>query len=316
MGTTAQKLQAVLNSKNAIKAKFSLPDDMPFSQYAENIQAGGEYYKCESVSTNTWSGYKAYTYTDTADNKEYYAFEENLTTDTLSYGEGFTPAVGNIYNADATVMVGKLFMRKTLPSDGLLIYAPLTNSLTETTTGQTLTVRGSDDIITTKEDRACAYFGSGGGVYVENINLTARRTICCWVYKDGWSGIDGLWGQYMQINNTSNGQAVYGNSGTIYFWPQGASTQNYNSFPSGEWFFVAYQLDQANNIERIKINNGEWLNSNSVNSYATDREVTRLCIGGMQGGGYDDLYGYMAHFLFYNRVLSDDEITEIYEYTV
>ena len=37
MGTTKDKLQAVLNSKNAIKEKFSLPDDMPFSQYADNI---------------------------------------------------------------------------------------------------------------------------------------------------------------------------------------------------------------------------------------------------------------------------------------
>lgn len=41
MGTTAEKLQAILNSKNAIKEKFDLPDDMPFSQYAENIKGGG-----------------------------------------------------------------------------------------------------------------------------------------------------------------------------------------------------------------------------------------------------------------------------------
>ena len=37
MGTAADKLQAVLNSKNAIKNKFNLADDLPFSQYAENI---------------------------------------------------------------------------------------------------------------------------------------------------------------------------------------------------------------------------------------------------------------------------------------
>lgn len=36
MGTTADKLQAVLNSKNALKEKFNL-GDIPFSQYAENI---------------------------------------------------------------------------------------------------------------------------------------------------------------------------------------------------------------------------------------------------------------------------------------
>ena len=37
MGTIADKLQAVLNSKNAIKSKFNLSDDLPFSQYANNI---------------------------------------------------------------------------------------------------------------------------------------------------------------------------------------------------------------------------------------------------------------------------------------
>lgn len=42
MGTTADKLQAVLNSKNAIKNKFKLPEDMPFSKYAENIEAGAD----------------------------------------------------------------------------------------------------------------------------------------------------------------------------------------------------------------------------------------------------------------------------------
>ena len=40
MGTTADKLQNILNSKNAIKTKFNLPDDLPFSQYADNINAG------------------------------------------------------------------------------------------------------------------------------------------------------------------------------------------------------------------------------------------------------------------------------------
>lgn len=53
MGTTQDKLQAVLNSKNAIKEKFGLPDDMPFSQYADNIKGGGggeKIYKCNTVA--------------------------------------------------------------------------------------------------------------------------------------------------------------------------------------------------------------------------------------------------------------------------
>lgn len=59
MGTTAEKLQAVLDSKNAIKTKFNLPDDLPFSQYAENINPSGgdtpsggalNFYQCKSIT--------------------------------------------------------------------------------------------------------------------------------------------------------------------------------------------------------------------------------------------------------------------------
>lgn len=38
MGSTADKLRAVLNSKNAIRDKFDLPKTMPFSQYHEAIK--------------------------------------------------------------------------------------------------------------------------------------------------------------------------------------------------------------------------------------------------------------------------------------
>ena len=40
MGTTADKLQNILNAKEAIRTKFNLPDDLPFIQYADNINAG------------------------------------------------------------------------------------------------------------------------------------------------------------------------------------------------------------------------------------------------------------------------------------
>lgn len=40
MRTIADKIKSILESKNAIKEKFNLSDDLPFSQYADNIQAG------------------------------------------------------------------------------------------------------------------------------------------------------------------------------------------------------------------------------------------------------------------------------------
>ena len=56
--STTEKLQNILNSKNAIRDKFNL-GDIPFSQYAENINAGGdaptastEFYEVTNVSTS------------------------------------------------------------------------------------------------------------------------------------------------------------------------------------------------------------------------------------------------------------------------
>ena len=50
MGTTADKLQSVLNSKNAIKNKFGLADDLPFSQYASSIVTDGDvFFKCKEL---------------------------------------------------------------------------------------------------------------------------------------------------------------------------------------------------------------------------------------------------------------------------
>jgi hypothetical protein len=56
MGTTADKLQAVLSSKNAIRDKFNL-GDIPFAQYAENIKtgSGAAFYLCSYVNRNYFS---------------------------------------------------------------------------------------------------------------------------------------------------------------------------------------------------------------------------------------------------------------------
>lgn len=61
------------------------------------------FYKCAEVGTGTWTGYKAYFVDDTENDKKYYDFETELTTDTLTYGSGFTPEVGSVYNAEALI---------------------------------------------------------------------------------------------------------------------------------------------------------------------------------------------------------------------
>lgn len=57
----------------------------------------------EALAPYTWTGYKAYLVEDTENDEKYYDFEETLTTDTLTWGNGFTPEVGSVYDAEAMV---------------------------------------------------------------------------------------------------------------------------------------------------------------------------------------------------------------------
>ena len=143
MGTTADKLQAVLNSKNAIKAALiekgvAIDDTTKFSQYAQKIAQmtigqgdtsqfetealaiigqleGGQstvpsiggtckFYKCASVDTEnkTWSGYEAY-----QDAIGIWTFSD--TEMSLTYGDYFTPVVGKVYDATASIVISTLF---------------------------------------------------------------------------------------------------------------------------------------------------------------------------------------------------------------
>ena len=71
-----------------------------------------EFYKCAStnVTANTWSGYKAVL------SNGVYTFEENV-TEGLTFGSGYTPAPGFIYDSGATVLLSNLWSGLPQPAD-------------------------------------------------------------------------------------------------------------------------------------------------------------------------------------------------------
>lgn len=58
----------------------------------------------------TWSGYKAVLTTDTETGKQYYDFEETV-TEGLTFGNGFTPVVGGIYDREALIKIDLWFTK-------------------------------------------------------------------------------------------------------------------------------------------------------------------------------------------------------------
>ena len=89
--------------------------------------SGSAVYKCAFVDTTakTWTGYKALL-TDGV-----YTFEETLTTG-LTYGTAYTPAAGNIYDAEATLEVKRVWegMGKPLTFTALLDGSSVTFNYT------------------------------------------------------------------------------------------------------------------------------------------------------------------------------------------
>lgn len=129
MGTTAQKLNAILASKSAIsgaiEAKGVTVGNTALSGYASligQIQSGGgtsNYYKCASVNTSnsTWTGNRAIL------NNGVYTLESAVTSG-LSY-TSLKPKVGWIYDTNA--LVQGHYLNGVIPS-GAVFYNELSSS--------------------------------------------------------------------------------------------------------------------------------------------------------------------------------------------
>lgn len=119
----------------------------------EVIPSSGEnYYKCASVdtTTKTWTGYKAVLMNGI------YKFESVVTTG-LQYTTVY-PVVGNVYSADALVLVKELY--NGIPTSNLLFYMPLTEQLEKAPTGQSLQYDMNTVTYSTVDDIPCGYFAN------------------------------------------------------------------------------------------------------------------------------------------------------------
>lgn len=153
------------------------------------VEKTTEFYKCASVDTTakTWSGYKAVLGEDGM-----YTFEETV-TEGLSYGVGFTPVVGSVYDAEARITVSKLYGSVKIPED-FVFYDALTSSDGWTTGGG---VQVSTD---SSIGQSVFEITSGSGYFVkpttENMpSGNAVRSMSFWFRKSassisqGWAGI-------------------------------------------------------------------------------------------------------------------------------
>lgn len=269
-----------------------------------------EYYKCASVDTTnkTWSGYLA-VLTDGV-----YAFEESETTG-LTCDQAYTPKVGGIYDASATMEIAKLWSGVVpIPTDGLIFYAPLSGQNATAETGQSLSYYGNITFETYKgidaghfnnagiitEALASSIDGSGFTLSLyfacDNFATVGRGIIAhagAWndSYADEWWGV---------LPNGASGRLQYYSKGT-----EGIATQRENK----KWYHLIYQ--QGNGTAKAFVNNVLDLEED-LSYNAAVNSGKQLSIGCISGTGSPYFNGYIAEVRLYNRVLDSEEITALY----
>ena len=253
---------------------------------------GGTFYKCASVDTATltWTGYKA-VLTDGV-----YTFEETATAG-LTYGAAYTPAVGSIYNADATIAIAGMWQGR---DPSLLFYAPLTSAAATAETGQTLTASGSVQY-TSKSGKMCAYFNGGSTKLTTNVEgfpVSGKPlTMAGWfLFTSPGGGLDKLlaYGDYQGVMEYDG--ALRWQYGSDFY--DNSLSQNY-AVEDENWHHVAVTADSKKLYIYID------------GSLKTSREGTIESDGASQfiiGAGE----GAVRDVYVYDRCLSADEVAELY----
>ena len=260
--------------------------------------SGAEFYvwgTLETVDIQEWSGNKAIL-TDGV-----YSFEENVTSG-LTYGTGFTPEVGKIYNGDATVRVEKLFEgASAVPEDGLVFYMPfkgtaqpevgVVDRATENMPGygeqagiQYATFSGSEYFC----GKLTAPVGGSGGAF----------SMACSFKVTGTSVNQKI----LQLNDFEALQ-IRDYYGTNVF---AAIDVNLGGIPS-DWMSVVFTWDGDYNNPLQVYKNGQLAGTTSRWPQATDM----LYIGVAQyWESVYAFYGNMFDVAVWNRVLTPEEIAD------
>jgi hypothetical protein len=169
-------------------------------------------------------------------------------------------------------------------------------------------------LVTTREDSSdpCApvpakYISHGDDT---RFDLTANFTISLWVWNadtsvDAWivsktsdPGADGF--NLIQLGSSTF--VVYvGNAGLHQ-----RTAATFGSTPQAEWCHVVMQLSGTD--LRIKVNNGAW---DTTTAASCSNSAAGINVGASFAGD-SALTGYIDGLSFWKRVLSDAEITQIY----
>ena len=259
------------------------------------------FYKCASVDTvnKTWTGFKA-VLKDGA-----YSFEQTATAG-LTYGNGLSPAIDGIYDAEAVVYVNRLWMGAAAVNEGLVIHAPLQYMAETAATGQSMTYPGNNCTFGNVSGVACVTLSgsSRNSVNIDSSGITINTnpmTLACWVRYAG-NGFDDFfgwpdWNEYHLTIGRNSGNVLFVDGG--YNW---GSHYADASITDNEWHHLCLTWD-GEALEQILYLDGQKIMSQieTKGPSAGAGTATYMHIY----SGHETSY---ADFRLYNRALPAEEV--------
>ena len=250
-------------------------------------------------SSASWSGYKVTQNSVTGAWSKSDKLTENLQVTYL------TPKVGEIYSADTSIRVRKMYDGATIPipSEGLVFYAPLAADYVDQISGKAAPVTGGT--FTTHNGLNCLQLdGSDYIKWADNSDLPTGNEACSMVILAApTNGSD--WRTFMTVGDDSYLMDLAAKNGHFQEWGGERITAD------GKWQSLI--ITRADTSAGTAYLNGKLNGSGSTHVDNDLPAPSWVCAGAEPRVSYGyKVQGYIAFAAVYNRELSAEEAAEIH----
>lgn len=265
----------------------------------ENVSLTFSAIQAENIPATTegWTGYKV------TQNPQTGAWKKSATLTTNMKVGYFKPKVGEIYSADTSIRVRKMFNGTDypIPSNGLVFYAPLQTDYVDIVSGKAATVTGG----TFSEHNGLSCLELDGSGYVkwpDNSDLPSGTSAASVVILVAPINLYD-WHTYLSVGQEDEGHIdISAKNGHFKEWGG-------NRIEAIEWQSLIVTRDEYASGKAYL--NGKLNGSGSLNS--NPPMPSCVCVGSNMFEGYIyNAKSYVAFAAVYDRELSADEVLEIH----